>query len=252
MYYVYVWSKQGNVPFYVGLGRTANRWNPYTAVSRNRHCRMTVKAIGADNVQVRIIENLTKADACRLEKTLIAYYGRRDMQCGPLTNMTDGGDGIQNVSLESRNKISTAAKSQAATRSERIKGSKNPMFNPDVYAHAVARMNSPEVIEKYSGNNNPAKRPEVRAKLRKMWEDPKFRAARIAKKIGRPIHSDEEKEKRRQKLLDPSNPMREYHKVLNSDPAIKEKRAASLRSPEVQAKISAGLKLAWAKRKGLI
>ena len=46
--------------------------------------------------------------------------------------------------------------------------------------------------------------------------------------------------------------MREYHKTLNTDPDIKAKRVATLRTPEVQAKISAGLKAAWAKRKGLV
>ena len=252
MYVVYIWSKPGNVPFYVGLGRTANRWNPLYARTRNPHCRRTVQAVGLDNIQVRVIENLTKEDACRLEQTLIAYYGRKDMECGPLTNMTDGGEGIQNVSIESRNKISEKAKKQKESRANRTRGDKNPMRNPDVYAHAVARMNAPEVVAKYSGDNNPAKRPDVRAKIKAKWEDPEFRAARIAEKVGRPIHSAENKEKRRQRLLDPSNPMREYHKVLNSDPTIKEKRVAALRSPEVQAKISAGLKLAWAKRKGLI
>lgn len=252
MHYVYIWSKPGNIPFYVGLGRTVDRWNPLTARTRNPHCKRTVMKVGLDNISVRVIENLSKADACRIEQTLISYYGRKDIGNGPLTNMTDGGEGIQNVSAESRKKMAKAANDQKQQRSDRISGDKNPMRNPDVYAHAVSRMNLPENIAKFSGSKNPSKRPEVRAKLKAKWEDPEYREKQRNNKIGKPIHSEESKEKRRQNLLDPNNPMREYHKVLNSDPAIKEKRVAALRSPEVQAKISAGLKLSWAKRKGLI
>lgn len=237
MYYVYTWSKPGNIPFYIGLGRTVDRWNPLYARTRNPHCRRTVQLVGSDNISIAIIENLSKQDACRIEQTLIAYYGRRDIGAGPLTNMTDGGEGIQNVSIESRKKISDAHKKIKEKQADRIRGDKNPMRNPDIYAHAVSRMNDPEVIAKYSGDRNPSKRPEVRAKLKSKWDDPEFRAARIAEKVGRPIHSEESKEIRRQKLLDPSNPMREQHKVLNSDPEIKEKRLAALLNPEVQAKI---------------
>ena len=39
-------------------------------------------------------------------------------------------------------------------------------------------------------------------------------------------------EAKRQRLLSPDNPMREYHKVLNTDPAIKEKRIAGIRAAQ--------------------
>jgi hypothetical protein len=39
-------------------------------------------------------------------------------------------------------------------------------------------------------------------------------------------------EAKRQRLLRPDNPMREYHKVLNTDPAIKEKRVAGIRAAQ--------------------
>lgn len=39
-------------------------------------------------------------------------------------------------------------------------------------------------------------------------------------------------EAKRQRLLSPNNPMREYHKVLNTDPAIKEKRVAGIRAAQ--------------------
>ena len=252
MYYVYIWKKPGNIPFYIGIGRTEKRWNPLYAKTRNPHCNRTVSQIGSTNVIVETINNLSKNTACRLEKTLIWYYGRNDLGNGPLTNMTDGGDGIQNVSNESKKRMSNSAKNHSAIRSNRIKGDKNPMRNPKIYAHAVSRMNAPEVVAKYSGANNPAKRPEVRAKIKAKWAEPEYKAMMTAKKIGKPIHSVESKEARKQALLNPDHPIHAFNKTLNSDPEIKAKRVAALRSPEVQAKISASLKLSWAKRKGLI
>lgn len=38
--------------------------------------------------------------------------------------------------------------------------------------------------------------------------------------------------KKRQRLLDPSNPMREYHKVLNSDPEIKKRRVEGIKAAQ--------------------
>ena len=99
-------------------------------------------------------------------------------------------------------------------------------------------------------------------------------------------------EAKRQRLLGPDNPMRGFHKILNTDPAIKEKRIAGIRAaqdkrrekmsdpaalaqrkerlkatmaspeyaakraayntPEYRAKLSAARKAYWDKRKGLI
>jgi len=70
--------------------------------------------------------------------------------------------------------------------------------------------------------------------------------------VGKKKHSKEHKAKLREKLLDPNNPMREYHKTLNTDPVIKAKRTATLQSPEVRARISAKLKEKWAERKANI
>jgi hypothetical protein len=251
MWYVYIWKRPGNVPFYIGIGKTAQRWNPLYARTRNPHCYRTVMLEGISNIQIELIQDLSKRDASRLEQTLIWYYGRADLGLGPLTNLTDGGDGVQNVTPESKKRMSAAATAHSVVRAERIKGNKNPMRNPEIYTRAVERMRNPSVTAKYSGDNNPAKQPEVRAKLKAKWQDPEFRAARIAEKVGKAKHSDEHKAKLRNKLLDPTNPMREYHKVLNSDPSIKAKRVASLQSPEIRAKISARLKETWAKRKAI-
>ena len=237
--YVYVW-KHNDEPFYVGMSKTQRRSNPLNSGGRGWLCKQTLAKIGPKNVVVELHMVDTVEEAQLLERSLIEKYGRIQLGNGPLANLKAGGDGSKGMTDAGK-----------AATSKRMREN-NPVHNPAVRAKINARMQDPDVQEKLRGKNNPSKRPEVRAKLKAQWEDQEFRAARIAEKVGRPIHSEEEKEKRRQKLLDPSNPMREYHKVLNSDPAIKEKRVAALRSPEVQAKISAALKLSWAKRKGLI
>ena len=37
---------------------------------------------------------------------------------------------------------------------------------------------------------------------------------------------------KRERLMDPENPMREYHKILNSDPEIKKRRVEGIRSAQ--------------------
>jgi hypothetical protein len=237
--FVYIW-KHNDEPFYVGMTKAIGRTNPLNAGGRGWLCKQTLAKIGPKNVIVELHMVDTVEEAQSLERSLIEKYGRIQLGTGSLTNLKPGGDGSPGMSEAGR-----------AATAKRMREN-NPMKNPKTKAKQAERARSPDVVALFSGDNNPAKRPEVRAKIKAKWEDPEFRENQRQKKLGKPIHSAEEKERRRQKLLDPSNPMREQHKVLNSDPSIKEKRVARLRSPEVQAKISAALKLSWAKRKGII
>lgn len=237
--FVYVW-KHEDTPFYVGMSKTRGRTNPLNAGGRGWLCKQTLERVGAKNVVVELHMIDTLEEAIQLERSLIEKYGRIQLNTGPLTNLKPGGDGSSGMSESG--KLAT---------SERMKAN-NPMKNPSARAKATARMNDPDVKAKFLGDANPAKRPEVREKIRAKWADPEFKEAQRQRKVGRPIHSNEEKEKRRKALLDPTHPMRNSHIKLNSDPDIKAKRIAVLRTPEVQAKISAALKLSWAKRKGLI
>lgn len=237
--FVYVW-KHKETPFYVGMSKTERRSNPLNVGGRGWLCKQTLAKIGPKNVVIELHTVETLEEAQELERSLIEKYGRIQLGNGPLTNLRPGGDG--------GNSMSEVGKE--ATRKRMTEN--NPMKNPETRAKATARMNDPDVKAKFTGDNNPAKRPEVRAKIKANWDNPEFKAMMVEKKVGKPIHSEAEKEKRRQALLNPNHPMRDSHIKLNTDPEIKAKRVATLRSPEVQAKISASLKLAWAKRKGLI
>jgi hypothetical protein len=238
--FVYIW-KHNEVPFYVGATKSKRRLNPFNSGGhRNWLCNNKIAEIGIKNVVVEIHTVDTLEEAQILERSLIEKYGRIQLGNGPLTNLTTGGDGVHGMSDENKAKLSLRMKEN------------NPFLKPEIRAKQKARMQDPDVQLKLRGENNPAKHPEARAKIRAKWQEPEFREKQRQRKLGVPIHSDESKELRRQKLLDPTNSMREFHKVLNTDPKIKEKRVATLKTPEVKAKIVAGLKASWARRKGVI
>ena len=234
--FVYIW-KHNNTPFYVGLTKEHRRTNPLNAGGRGWLCRQMLEKVGRANVVAEIHTVATLEEGQKLEQSLIESIGRVQLGTGPLTNLRPGGDGTHGMSEAGR--MATKKRMQE----------NNPMHNPETKAKAVARMNAPDVKEKFLGDNNPAKRPEVREKIKAKWQDPEYRNARRAEKTGRAIHSAKHKENLRQRLLDPTNPMREYHKVLNSDLTIRAKRTTALQSEEVRAKISAKMKAVWAERK---
>ena len=237
--FVYIW-KHNDTPFYVGMTKAIGRTNPLNAGGRGWLCKQTLAKIGPKNVVVELHMVDAIEEAKTLERSLIEKYGRIQLETGPLTNLKPGGDGSPGMSIAGR-----LATSKRMTEN-------NPTALPEVRAKIKARLAEPDVKAKFTGENNPAKRPEVRVKLLAKWQEPEYKEKQRQNKLGKSIHSEAEKEKRRQALLDPNHPMRDSHIKLNTDPKIKAKRVAALRSPEVQAKISASLKLAWAKRKGFI
>jgi len=235
--FIYIWKKPDGVPFYVGMSKSIGRTNPLNSGGRGWLCKQTLAQVGRNNVVVEIHNAPTVEAAQELERAFILRYGRIQLGTGPLTNLKVGGDGPPGMSAEGR-----------AATSKRMKEN-NPVHRPEVRAKITARMADPDIKQRFTGDNNPAKRPEIRAKLKAKWEDPEYKEAQRKARTGLKRHTDEHKAKLRDKLLDPTNPMREYHKVLNSDPTIKAKRAAALQSPEVRARISASLKAKWAERR---
>jgi hypothetical protein len=113
--YVYIYfdpTKTGNFeyqdlkyqyePFYVGIGKR-NRYKDHLVEAQrkksirtgNFHKFYRIKSIlsyGVDPIIIKIHENLTVDESKRIEIELISKIGRRDLNMGPLTNLTDGGD----------------------------------------------------------------------------------------------------------------------------------------------------------------
>jgi hypothetical protein len=100
--------KDTNEIFYIGIGK--NKIRAYENKSRNQHWHSIAKKCGYD-VDV-LFEGINLLDACEIEKGLIKSIGRKDLELGPLVNMTDGGEGIHGMlfTSESKKKMSEIKK----------------------------------------------------------------------------------------------------------------------------------------------
>ena len=102
---VYKHTRMDNgLPFYIGIGKTIRRVK--SKKYRNNYWHKIVSKHGY-NIEI-LHTDISWEQACELEKLYIKQYGRSDLGLGPLVNMTDGGEGISNMSIESRKKISNS------------------------------------------------------------------------------------------------------------------------------------------------
>jgi len=128
MYYVYGYfnplkisllSDIGFEPFYIGKGKN-NRaifhmFESHLIKDTNKHKVNIIRKIKSANLEpiIKILSTFENEDqAFTEEKRLIAVYGRSDLGLGPLSNLTDGGEGSSNkiFSNEYRKKLSEGTK----------------------------------------------------------------------------------------------------------------------------------------------
>ena len=104
MAYVYEHRRNDtNEIFYIGIGDDKNHNRAYQRKSRNLFWKHIVNKT---NYSIEILEdNLTWKNACLKEIEYIKKFGRRDLGLGLLVNLTDGGDGLNNPSIDVRDKI---------------------------------------------------------------------------------------------------------------------------------------------------
>lgn len=149
---VYKWVREDGTPYYIGIG---NPKRPYTG---RRNC-------GCPPPKDRIIilhENLDWEKACGIEKELIAFYGRKDLGTGILRNLTDGGEGVPNLSKETKNRISMANFGKIRTKEAREKMSKAQLGKKlseetkrKLSEKNKGRKHTEETKNKFSGKNHP-------------------------------------------------------------------------------------------------
>ncbi len=84
-------------PFYVGKGKD-DRLNKHLGYyDNNRHKSNKIKKIlkqGLNPIIIKLYENLDEKTAIEKEIYIISKIGRSDKLIGPLTNLTNGGEGI--------------------------------------------------------------------------------------------------------------------------------------------------------------
>lgn len=142
MYYVYIYfdprenySLKYNdfefnfKPFYVGKGKNArlhehlkDAKKQINTLGKKSHKINTIISLlnsGCEPIIEIIFESENEVDCLLKEQELIKLIGRRNLFQGPLTNLTDGGEGTSNI-IKSEETILKASNSKL--------GNKNPMF----------------------------------------------------------------------------------------------------------------------------
>lgn len=104
-----------NEPFYIGIGLTEKR--AYSKKDRNRWWKNIVSKTDY-NVEI-LFNGLSWEEACEKEKEFITLYGRKDINTGSLCNLTCGGDGVIELSEETRYRIGKG--NRGIPKSEEIK-----------------------------------------------------------------------------------------------------------------------------------
>jgi len=107
-YYLYRYIRlDKNEPFYIGIGKTKNYKRAYEKYKCDRSL-FWFKITEKTNYRIDILlDNLTKQEAVKKEIEFIKLYGRKNLKTGSLVNLTDGGDGVNNIkwSEDSKNKL---------------------------------------------------------------------------------------------------------------------------------------------------
>jgi hypothetical protein len=109
-FYVYVlWREDGHTPFYVGKGK-GRRWYNHEIYARSGtdnpirdRIILAMQRKGLAVPKTKIMQGMSEELAYRLETHLIRTIGR--FPNGPLTNLTDGGDGVRNLTAEARSRM---------------------------------------------------------------------------------------------------------------------------------------------------
>ena len=115
-------------PFYIGKG-CRNQINSHLYEKLDTtHNKFKVKVINKIKKETnntphvyKYKQNLSEKDSFSLERLMIRIIGRRNIVTGPLTNLTDGGEGPSNPSQETRRKMSKSKKGKKHTEETKRK-----------------------------------------------------------------------------------------------------------------------------------
>jgi hypothetical protein len=184
--------------FYVGRGTTKQRKstlttpNTYKRAYEVHNTKQWKNLTNSTPWKVEILHDfLTWEESIELEKKHIREYGRRDLGLGTLINFTDGGEGTlgwimpEYIKKQKRERWSgdnnpNKKLENKVKQSKRMTGDSNPMKNKETALKVAAikaeawangrphplKGKSREDVRQNNLLNNPAKRPEVREKIR--------------------------------------------------------------------------------------
>ncbi|BAU39993.1 group I intron endonuclease [Ralstonia phage RSP15] len=160
-HYVYQLRREDSQePYYIGKGKGKRAWehiqgHMLNTSQHNRNKAAKAKREGVEILVEFLWTDLSDEEAQRREVWAIKMWGRKDLKEGPLTNMTDGGDGMSGriMSEETKKKIGDANR-----------GNKRPDFAE--YARTRNYKHSDETKAKISASNSKRKHSEeTKAKI---------------------------------------------------------------------------------------
>lgn len=171
-FYVYQLRLESDyLPFYIGKGKGSRAWVHLSPVGTDKSYKSNkIRKAQREGkyVFVEFIKmHLSEDDAHIWEAFYIAEYGRKDLGVGPLLNLTDGGEGLANPSIETRRRISEGNTGKIVSEEVRARMSLSAMGNviPLESRKKIGESNSRRIVsedtrkkmsESRRGENNPS------------------------------------------------------------------------------------------------
>jgi hypothetical protein len=187
-YHVYIYFRLDGSPCYVGKG-TGNRWLHHDGRkgSSNRHLARIIAKAGGTLPKVKVRDGLTNEQATQIEIAFIKAIGR-EVNGGPLVNMSDGGEGMAGVAMAADVKLKIAlahkGKPKSAEHRANLSASRRRMF-AEAKAAGIPITLSPEHRAAIGAGNKGKKLPPHRLVLLSLTHKGKKLAPDHAAKFSR-------------------------------------------------------------------
>jgi hypothetical protein len=187
-------------PFYVGKGKDKRCNVHLSSYKKNSNGIFRGKLIHImEDLKQRpyifkLIENITEEQAFELEIYLIKLIGRKNLGFGPLSNMTNGGDGFSgSVKTEEERRISSERMKQRWENKDfrecRSKDTKKQWETEEIRRARLESMNSieskkklSESLKKHWNNNISHKKLQsenMSNRMKELFKDPEFKKRQL-------------------------------------------------------------------------